>query len=61
MADFVNILVYNLATGASQLLESLLLKLENNFFVERNMSSLEYGEVFEKVGSGRPETEHSSI
>lgn len=49
LADFANILSYNLETGKSDQLESLLLRLEKEFVIGKNMSSIEYTEIFEKI------------
>ena len=49
LADFINILTFNLKTGKSDRLESLFLKLENDFVVERNIHTIEYTELFQKL------------
>ena len=54
LADFVNILSYNLETGKSDQLESLLLRLEKEFVIGKNMNSIEYTEIFDKIELRQP-------
>ena len=42
-------MTYNFETENREQLESLLLSLSNDFIIERNLKSIEYSEVFEKV------------
>lgn len=49
VADFANIISYNLLTGSSILMESLLIKLQKDFLVTRGLPTIEYAEVFDKI------------
>lgn len=53
VADFVNILWYNLEFGKHPESESVLLNFQNEMIVNNNMKTLEYGELFDKLEGRR--------
>jgi Ca2+-binding EF-hand superfamily protein/serine/threonine protein kinase len=53
IADFVNILWYNLESAKYPEAESVLLAFQNEFIIRNNMKTIEYSEVFDRLESKR--------
>lgn len=53
VADFVNILWYNLEFSKHPESESVMLNFQNEFIVKNNLKTIEYSEIFDKLESRR--------